>query len=617
MKWIKSIVKVILGVSALFLFAFGISSFLVYYFDFNKHKDLIAEKFNEVTGQELKLNGPIEVKLLPLPYIELNNAELTLPYHDKKIHVLAQYVKMNINLSTILAVQKKVDHLEARNIFVNLIDQEKMVRSLTIDSFSGQLLTTCCDLVIPDFQLIAGKNDLRGELHVIYGDTYNIHGKVKAKQWEIPHLLMDPSRKAEKFMALEPADLDWLDYIKTKIDFKADNFVLKNLKLQNVDLNLAVENKNLTITHQAKSIYGNISGKLQIQNDKKTNRPSLTTQFVIKKSAQESLDGNLNFTFLKNATLVKGTLHSPRWLIDWFEKSEKNKFFSKDFFSVDWLNNLKGNIDYRIDNLFFQKLVLQKAILNFSLQDNLMIITPRGLLANGQFSGKFSLKRTARALPEVKGQYVLKDANASEFLKIFSKTATTSGGRLNLSFTGSSKGNTEAALMANLSGKLLLQIKDMTINNANIDARYVDFFAAFWKSLLSRKKNTLLECAVMRMNIQNGIAESKNAIGLETRELYSWGSGRLNLKTEQLDYEFTLAPRSKIDLEVGSYQNVLLLKGTLNNPQLTATPTGLIQEGGTILLGIATGGISLVAEKLFKLMADRGSPCKGVLSQGG
>lgn len=609
MKILKALLKIIIGICVLVIILFAISSYILYSVDINQHKDIVIAKFADVTGQELVLNGPIAINIFPLPYIELNNAELNIKQADKKVKIFAEYLKADFNLKSFLTQKKEVNAITTKKVVVKLFKNNQLINTWNVDEFAGKVFSSCCDLTLPAFTLKTGGNDLAGSFKIIYGSPYVINAQLNANRWSFKS-----TDNASELLTFEPEDLDWLDKIKASIQFKANNLQVSKTLLKNADLKIDIDKKRLNVTHHFWYEAKNVNGKFQLSQDTKSQRPVIAANFTIKQERTQDLDGNLTFLFLKNSTVVKGQLYSPAWQIDLLENGSQQHFFSHDPLSVAWLNNLQGEIEYKTDNLLVEKLKLQNALVHLKFKDDLLEITPTGFLAGGKFNGKFFLKRIQKTVPEIKGHFVVRGANASEFLNLFKSYRQLSGGRLNLTFEGSSRGSSEAELMAHLSGDMLLQIHKMRILNQVIDSRYVDFLAAFWKNLLSHQDNTLLECGVMRMKIRNGVAQSKNGIGLETRELYALGTGSLNLKNEQLDYVFTLYPRHQVNLEVGSFENVLLLKGTMSKPQLVTTTQGIIQEGGSLLLGYATGGLSILAEKIFKVMTQKGSPCQEVLS---
>ena len=189
-------------------------------------------------------------------------------------------------------------------------------------------------------------------------------------------------------------------------------------------------------------------------------------------------------------------------------------------------------------------------------------------------------------------------------------------GNLEVNFNGVGQGKSLHSVIATLSGKALIYIQELTIEQARIDSRFVDLFSALWKAFTPTQHGTLLQCAVLRFDIAQGQAKAKQSIGMETSDLSILGGGDLNLITKEMNFVFDMYPRSHLNIELGSFNNIVFVKGTIKEPQVSASMQGVIKEGGSIALGIATGGISLIVEKLVKMATQNKSVCQQVLSEG-
>jgi hypothetical protein len=91
------------------------------------------------------------------------------------------------------------------------------------------------------------------------------------------------------------------------------------------------------------------------------------------------------------------------------------------------------------------------------------------------------------------------------------------------------------------------------------------------------------------------------------------GSGEINLATNQINYQFNIYTHQRLNLNVGGSMHVVDVKGTLENPVTRIASEEIIRQSSRILLGIATGGYSLLVEKLRDLLLNQKSPCQVVL----
>jgi hypothetical protein len=120
---------------------------------------------------------------------------------------------------------------------------------------------------------------------------------------------------------------------------------------------------------------------------------------------------------------------------------------------------------------------------------------------------------------------------------------------------------------------------------------------------------------VIRLPVRDGVATSRGTIAYETTKVNVVVAGTINLRTEALD--LAIRPMVKESLGVGAanFAELVRVTGTLSRPEIgidtAASAKAALSVGGAI----ATGGISLIAESLFKKTAAR-TPCQSALAEG-
>ncbi|MGD9591886.1 MAG: AsmA-like C-terminal region-containing protein, partial [Candidatus Berkiella sp.] len=284
---------------------------------------------------------------------------------------------------------------------------------------------------------------------------------------------------------------------------------------------------------------------------------------------------------------------------------------------LDRIRSIQSELTIQVQEIILGKLNIQKATIDAKVKKDALNILVKSGFEQGSQESQFSIN-----FADLPGDYALqadidlKSANASNVIKLLDKDSMVDGGTLNLSFKGNTKGNNFKTMISNLSGKAVVYIQNMKLLNKTIDSRHLDLFAAILKSFDNKKNETLFECVAIKLDFLNGIAKANQSIALETPDIYAMGAGVLNLRTSKLDFAFNLYPRSNVNIEIGSLDQRVYLKGTIENPQIVLSPKALIKEGGTLALGVATGGLSLLAEKLYKVTTKQSSPCKQVLTHG-
>lgn len=605
MEYVGFVIKFTLSLLLILIMITLIATTLLLSADPNKYKNVITEQFANQTGQKLILAGPVQVTWIPIPQVKLADASIVIHYQETPIIVSAKSLKLDFDWKTLLTSDKKISSFVAQKIMVAFFEGDKMIKSLEFPSFSGKLANTCCDTHITDFKLQAGENIFSGDFSADYhADAITqINATLKAKKLTVNIENTDYDKVNDHFIKTA---LEKLKNVHAKITLATDDLLLNSIHFYQNNLTFSLNDKKLVLASQAKLKQGNFAGNFSLQQIKSA-EIELSSQYSIRgNQSNTNIESALIFRLAPNDIHVSGKIASPRWILSADNLPTK--------IGLQWLNNVTGQVALHTDSLVYDTLNFEHVDATLEIKKDSLILAPRGTLAQGKFTSKISLQTNSANQNTYALNFSMQQANASEFLKLFHSSATLQGGTLDMQFQGTTAGDNVGAMKANLSGKTLIQIKNMTILNQQIDSRYVDFFAALWKAFSNKKNTTVLECAAVRMDINQGKAQAKDGIGLETQDLYSLGSGTFDFKSQQLDFVFTLYPRSQMNIEIGSYNNIVFLKGTLNHPQVVTSAQGLIKEGGSIILGVATGGISILAEKLVKLAAQHQSPCKKIMS---
>ncbi len=455
-------------------------------FDVNKHKDSIQQAFKRETGLDLIIQGPIQAEFFPEFNAHFSRVEIVNEMRESRMRLFIEDVQVNIEVLSLFTNVVKVNNLDARGMNIQLFEGKNNKLDVQIDSFSGQIMSSFREIVIPSFVLKSGNNAISG-------------------------------------------------------DFK--------------------------------------------------------------------------LMLLSQVPIVQGNFNSRQFNLDFNEpKGSSQKFFSNKPMTLDWFNNLNGQLFWHFDNLFLGQISIEDTNIQLTFKDKNLEMTPRGKVAGGDLSGKIQIQKRENTF-HVTTNLKLKNAIASEFFQQFWKNAALLNGKLDIQFEGKSRGGELSTWMSHLSGRGLISIKNMQIQDRDIDTRYVDFFAAIWKSLNPSKKGTSLECVAMLLKAEDGTVKAKETIAMQTSDVYALGGGTVDLKNETIDLMFDLYPRTQANLEIGSFDQVIYVKGTLAQPEWIKSPKGMIKEGGTVLLGAVTSGISILAEKMLKIVSQKSSPCQQVLAE--
>lgn len=177
-------------------------------------------------------------------------------------------------------------------------------------------------------------------------------------------------------------------------------------------------------------------------------------------------------------------------------------------------------------------------------------------------------------------------------------------------------GKSGQALLASAEGRVEVQIGAGRINKEIAVLPLSGIFVTLLETLSSSsegEQGTKLECAVLKMDISEGIATSPQGIAMQTDKLNVLGAGTLNLSTGEIDFHFKTVKRSGLGVSIlGIADRFVRIAGTLQKPEVTVDPKGLLIHGAAAL---ATSGVTLLFDNIASRLTSFGNPCDTVLKE--
>jgi predicted ribosome quality control (RQC) complex YloA/Tae2 family protein len=94
-----------------------------------------------------------------------------------------------------------------------------------------------------------------------------------------------------------------------------------------------------------------------------------------------------------------------------------------------------------------------------------------------------------------------------------------------------------------------------------------------------------------------------------------FGSGEINLRTEEIDFGMNPKPRKGLGISLGSLANLAHLGGTLAQPKVELDPKDVAVKYGKYSAAVATGGLTVLADIFFSRVQANMDVCASILEK--
>jgi uncharacterized protein involved in outer membrane biogenesis len=298
--------------------------------------------------------------------------------------------------------------------------------------------------------------------------------------------------------------------------------------------------------------------------------------------------------------------------IDQARVPQSKYLFSNEAIPFDALPQAKGKIEVNITSLGLPK---RKPIENLHatfLLDGSSIDIPHLTLQmeKGIADIQIKLSHLNTSSPILLAKGVTKDFTLENLLARVDPHSKMSEGNMKLAFDIKTSGVSLHQIAENANGKI-----QISVNQARMASNFLNDAGDFVVTLLDsmnplRKKSTetILECAVAYLPINNGQINIANTVGVQTDRLDVVLAGSINLKTEVVS--LTINPREKSGLTTGlNLAGLVKMGGTLMDPKVGINQAGVVNSAISIGLGVLTGGATILAENA-RSMSNKSHPCR-------
>ncbi len=181
-----------------------------------------------------------------------------------------------------------------------------------------------------------------------------------------------------------------------------------------------------------------------------------------------------------------------------------------------------------------------------------------------QTNKRASLKLNARGL------------SAERLAKQLGYADGVSKGPLDLSIDVRGAGNTVREVLASLDGSVVGHMGEGRIRNDVLQAMGADIVVQILGMIGDKSPETIARCAVLNVQIENGIARTEKGIALSTDKMDATATGQIDLVNEQVNLAVNPRAKSGFAVGLGDLGSSLKVIGPLAQPQAQLNSDGVV-----------------------------------------
>jgi hypothetical protein len=255
------------------------------------------------------------------------------------------------------------------------------------------------------------------------------------------------------------------------------------------------------------------------------------------------------------------------------------------------------------------------------LQDGAVEARPLAFkLAGGAVSGMATLRLPGGA--SAPGMQLQLQADAVQLdqalaLALAGKSQGVKGGRSDLRLALSASGASAHQWASSLNGefRLSMGLAHLSGNLAALGGDIATRLVEAVNPAHKRNQGSDLQCVALRLPIQRGHIVIDHGVAMESEQLDVVASGEIDLGAETLALAFRPTVKQGLGVGVGDLAQLVQLRGSLSQPSIAVDLKGATREAASIGAAVATGGLSLIGQRMLKEKRDP-HPCAAALAGG-
>ena len=218
--------------------------------------------------------------------------------------------------------------------------------------------------------------------------------------------------------------------------------------------------------------------------------------------------------------------------------------------------------------------------------------------------------------PRVSAQVKARGVAMDALLALMRRETAISGGRTELDGRLSATGNSPHHLVSSLNGEVRVRVGEASSAGRRSGSVPRELLSALLHALTplgSTGDSFKLRCAAARLPVKAGRIDIDRSIAMEGERVDVVMSGLIDLANERVDLGMRPTVKKGTGLDPSAFAGVVKIAGPLAAPQVQVNLAGTAREAVNIGAAVATGGATLLGERLLGKVTDA-RPCESAYS---
>ena len=300
--------------------------------------------------------------------------------------------------------------------------------------------------------------------------------------------------------------------------------------------------------------------------------------------------------------------------------ASSGRVFSDAPFPLEHLKTIDADIGVKIERLILtNKLPLDDLQVSASVQNGILKIHPlTAAVGGGNIAADLKLTAADKKSPSLVIKADGKNISGEKLAAAMGYAGSISGGRTDIAINLSGPGTSLASFMGGANGEARLVMGPGVFQGKALDwggdtlTKLGDLVNPFRRE----EKKTNLVCGVVRLPVKGGIVTVDRTIAIETNRLNVVAAGQINLRNETINMGFKTRAKEGIGIGAVNLAELVRVSGPLSKPSVGADTVESAKKALSVGGALATGGLSLLGEVLFKKASADPDPCQTALTGG-